>query len=97
LYYLTYFRTESKNIVTIEQDCALSEMILRTLILKIDPKLVERMLAVGQNPELSFFQTVTEPQVDENGLGGDGEGRAPRRAPRREEQPVVADKDAQSS
>src|SRR5690348_5091542 len=40
LYYLTYFRTVGKNIPGIERDCALNEMILRTLILNIDPKLV---------------------------------------------------------
>src|SRR5437879_367963 len=34
LYYLTYFRTEGKNLVNIERDCSLNEMILRTMILK---------------------------------------------------------------
>src|SRR6188472_1927072 len=45
LYYLTYFRSEGKSLVPIEHDIALNEMILRSQILKIDPKLVETMLA----------------------------------------------------
>src|SRR5438128_5124860 len=44
LYYLTYFKTEGKNVVGIEQDFALNEMILRSLILAIDPKLEAVML-----------------------------------------------------
>src|ERR1700736_3193002 len=43
LYYLTYFRTEGQNLVNIEHDCSLTEMILRMLVLKVDPKLVDAM------------------------------------------------------
>src|SRR5919197_485293 len=49
LYYLTYFRTEGKNLVNIERDFALNEMILRNLVLKIDPKLVDTMLALARD------------------------------------------------
>ncbi len=48
LYFLTYFRTDGKNVVEIERDCKLSEMIIRQLILKIDPKLVDTMLAAAR-------------------------------------------------
>src|SRR5579871_5322731 len=41
LYYLMYFRCEGKNLATMEHDFSLNEMILRTLILHIDPKLVD--------------------------------------------------------
>src|SRR5581483_10879367 len=44
LYYLTYFRTESKNIVGIEKDCSLVEMILRLLVLRIHSKWVDPLL-----------------------------------------------------
>src|ERR1700686_1175988 len=44
LYYLTYFSSEGKNLIGIEHDCALSELILRMMILKIAPQLVEMML-----------------------------------------------------
>src|ERR1700751_3111985 len=44
LYYLTYFKTEGKNLVPIEHDFALNETVLRMLIIRIDPKLVDTML-----------------------------------------------------
>src|SRR4029077_7795216 len=47
-YYLTYFRTEGPNVVKIEQDCPLNELILRMLILHVDPKLVDAMLTMAR-------------------------------------------------
>src|SRR5690349_7175156 len=82
LYYLTYFRTEGKNIASIERDCALNEMIIRALILYIDPKLVDVMLQLARDEHAVALQTVTEPPPDEEGGGEEGE-RGPRRAPRR--------------
>jgi small subunit ribosomal protein S6 len=49
LYYLTYFRTEGKNLTTLKQDFALNGLILRSLILRIDPKLVDTMLAIARD------------------------------------------------
>src|SRR5438874_2195648 len=46
LYYLTYFRTDAKNLLNIGRDFALSELVLRSLTLKVDPKLEETMLSV---------------------------------------------------
>src|SRR3954469_13561165 len=75
LYYLTYFRTEGKNLVSIERDCALNEMILRSLVLRIDPKMVEIMLTLARDEHAVALQTVTEPPPDEPGAGGgNGEG-----------------------
>jgi small subunit ribosomal protein S6 len=94
LYYLTYFRSEGKNIVGIERDCSLNEMIVRMLILNIDPKLVDAMLAMARDEHAVALQTVTEPPPeDEHG----DEERGPRRGPRggggRDSRPVE-DKDA---
>jgi small subunit ribosomal protein S6 len=86
LYYLTYFRTEGKNIASIERDCALNEMILRTLILHIDPKLVDIMLQLARDEHAVALQTVTTPPDDDGdmdrgprrgGFGGGGGGRRP--------------------
>lgn len=89
LYYLTYFRTEGKNLAPIEHDCALNESILRALILKVDPKHVDIMLQLARDEHAVALQTVTEPQADEDGLGGeeqrDGD-RGHRRGPRRREE-----------
>jgi small subunit ribosomal protein S6 len=92
LYYLTYFRTEGKNVATIEHDCALNETILRALILKVDPKHVDIMLQLARDEHAVALQTVTE-QPDDDGLGGGDErggDRGPRRGPRRKEEPAEA-------
>ena len=84
LYYLTYFRTEGKNVANIERDFALNETILRTLILTIDPKLVEIMLTLARDEHAVALQSVNEPPPEEEGRVGDGEGeRGPRRGGRR--------------
>ena len=84
LYYLTYFRTEGKNVVGIERDCALNETILRTLILNVDPKLVDIMLTLARDEHAVALQTVNEQAAGEDGTGGEEEGeRGPRRGGRR--------------
>jgi small subunit ribosomal protein S6 len=82
LYYLTYFRTESKNIVAIEKDCSLNEMILRLLVLRIHPKWIDPLLAVARDEHQVHLQTVNEPLGDEEG-GEGGEEERPRRGGRR--------------
>jgi small subunit ribosomal protein S6 len=84
LYYLTYFRTERKNLINFERDCALNEMILRQLVLAIDPKLVDIMLALARDEHALALHSVTEPDVDETGdLGiGDSDSREGRRSRR---------------
>jgi small subunit ribosomal protein S6 len=77
LYYLTYFRTEGGNVASIERDCALNEMILRTLILNIDPKLVDVMLQLARDEHAVALRTVNEPPEDE--VGSREEDRGPRR------------------
>ena len=91
LYYLTYFRSEGKNITGIERDCALMELVLRALILKVDPKHVDIMLQLARDEHAVALQTVTEPPPDEDGLIGEdlnGMDRPPRRGPRRKEEAV---------
>ena len=83
-YYLAYFKTEGKNVVTIEKDCALNETILRMMILHIDPKLVDIMLAVARDEHAMALHTVTEPDPsDDDMMGGMGDDdRGPRRSRR---------------
>jgi small subunit ribosomal protein S6 len=85
LYYLMYFRTEGKNLATIEHDFQFNETILRSLILHVDPKLVDNMLEVARDERQGVaLQTVNEPQ-DADEMGREGEDdRGPRRSgPRR--------------
>jgi small subunit ribosomal protein S6 len=82
LYYLTYFRTEGKNILNLERDLQLKEMVLRYMVLKVDPKLEESLLMVARDEHALALQTVHETQTEGNGEtpGGEGgEGRPPRR------------------
>jgi small subunit ribosomal protein S6 len=81
MYYLTCFRTEGQNLVGIERDLSLNETVIRSLILRIDPKLVEHMLRVAHDERAMALQTVNEPPPEDD-LGGPREERGPRRTPR---------------
>jgi small subunit ribosomal protein S6 len=86
LYYLTYFRTEGKNLLNLERDLALNELVLRYLILHVDPKLVDIMLQLARDEHQLALQTVTaEPSTESSGEGGPEGERRPRRGPRHEE------------
>jgi small subunit ribosomal protein S6 len=83
LYYLTYFRSEGQNLIEIERDFALNEMILRALILQIDPKLVDTMLALARDEHALALQSVPEDAVEAAEHGGEtGDGPRPRRGRR---------------
>jgi small subunit ribosomal protein S6 len=69
LYYLTYFRTEGKNIVNIEHDLALNETVLRSLIIRVDPKLVDTMLALARDEHALALQSVPEDVGAGQGIG----------------------------
>src|SRR6202163_1059032 len=84
LYYLTYFRTEGKNLVHIERDMTLNEMVLRSLVLHVDPKMVEPMLALARDEHALALQVIHE-EVTEGerpAVEGDSEEHPrPRRGP----------------
>jgi small subunit ribosomal protein S6 len=87
LYYLTYFRTDPKNLDGIDRDCKLSELILRQMVLKIHPKLVDTMLQLARDEHALALHSMTDEPM-EGGEGGDhGERRGPRRSPRPAETP----------
>ena len=68
LYYLTYFSSEGKNLKPIEHDCALNEMILRMLVLKIHPKLVDTMLTVAKGEHAVALQNYQD--TPDSDIGG---------------------------
>lgn len=47
-YWLTYFRAESTEMSKFNRGCQLNESILRHLSIKLDPRLVDPMVAVAQ-------------------------------------------------
>src|SRR5204863_8357799 len=76
IYFLTYFSSEGKNLVPIEHDCALNEIILRMLVLKIHPKLVETMLSLAKGEHAVALHNMQEEPSSEDGVpamdfGGD--------------------------
>lgn len=89
LYYLTYFRTEGKNLLNIEHDVALNEMILRSLVLHVDEKHVDTMLAIARDEHALALQVAPEGGPEGGEPGGElvemGGGRGPRRGRRHED------------
>src|SRR5262245_4305341 len=49
MYYIMYWKCEGKQLKPIEADFRLNEPILRTLTLRVDPKMVDTMLALARD------------------------------------------------
>jgi len=73
LYYLTYFRTEGKNLIPINRDYKLNEMVLRSLMLRVEPKMVETMLTLARDENALALQLIHDDGGDDGmgGMGGD--------------------------
>jgi len=97
LFYLTYFSAEGKSLVGIEQDCKLNEMVVRQLILKIHPKLVDTMLAVAKGEHAVALHGIHDEPAPEEGAAPAVPADVPpsdappprRRGPRKEEKETV--------
>ena len=88
LYYLTYFRTEGKNLINLGRDVALNEMILRSLVLHVDPKMVETMLALARDEHAMALQAIHEEPSETEGVPGNGEAAEESRPQRRGRRPA---------
>ena len=44
-YWLSYFKLDSRHVATIERECQLSESVLRCLLLKVDPRIVNALVS----------------------------------------------------
>lgn len=62
-YWLTYFRMESEQVATFNRECRLSDSILRNLTLKVDPRLVDTLVAHarGERPAAAPEEEGGEP------------------------------------
>ncbi len=47
-YWLTYFRADSSAVTTLQRQCQLSDTIIRVLFLKVDPRIVDALVAHAQ-------------------------------------------------
>ena len=75
LYYLVYVQVDSQQVKPIEHDLTLNESILRFMVIRIDPKLSETMLALAKDPHALALQAANEEMVDEYEMSGGGRGR----------------------
>ena len=83
LYYLIYIRMDGKNLINIERDVALNEIILRSLVIRIDPKMVTLMLEVAKGEHaVALHNIAEEPGEETGGMGGIMDETGPRRSKR---------------
>lgn len=81
LYYLIYFRAEARSLADIHRDCQLTEMILRHLILKVHPKLVEPLLQVARDEHALALQSASDHKEIREKEGASRAGREDSAAP----------------
>lgn len=85
VYWLTYFRMDGRHIDHIRRDCQQSDLILRELILKVDPRIVERLVAHVQAGGVGAPTTPAESAPTEKGKPEEGEAK-----PNEDQQPEPA-------
>lgn len=44
-YWLTYFRLDSSKLVTLNRECRINDNIIRSLVLKVDPRIVDALVS----------------------------------------------------
>lgn len=66
-YLLTYFKTDGSALKEIVADCHLSDVVLRELILKVHPKLVDHLVnqAMTSTPNIEAEERGREEELDE--------------------------------
>jgi small subunit ribosomal protein S6 len=87
-YWLTYFRLEGPRLAEVRRRCYLSESILRVLLLKVDPRIVDTLVEHALSGQIvqsraAAIEPTAEPSPVEQALAAI-EGSAPRRGRRDE-------------
>lgn len=59
-YWLTYFKLDSQQVAQIERECQLSESILRSMTLKVEPRIADALVSHAQGAS-PVKQTVAPP------------------------------------
>lgn len=78
-YWLTYFRLDSRKLSQFKEACRLNESILRSLCLKVDPRLVEALVAHARGerplarPDLETVAAVAPVPVGVDEIPGEEE------------------------
>lgn len=86
-YYLTFFKCESLKMIEMEHDFRLSELILRHMVIHIDPKWLTELLEVAKDEHRQAYQAMREEAPEggevagmEDFAGFDNEGNPRRRS-----------------
>jgi small subunit ribosomal protein S6 len=69
LYWLTYFRLDGKRVGALERACQLSESIMRSLVIKVDPRIVDTLVSHATTSKPSLAES-REAQVEERPTNG---------------------------
>lgn len=73
-YWLSYFKLDSKQVTTLNRELALNEMVMRSLVLKVDERIVDTLVAHAQaGPTDANRVQRREPALG----GGERRSRAP--------------------
>lgn len=70
MFYLAYINADSQTLVHIEHDIKLNESVLRHLVMRIEPKLADTMLALARDPHALALQSAHEDVDDYEALTG---------------------------
>ena len=92
-YWLTYFRLDGSELASLERQCQLSDNIIRTLFLKVDPRIVD---AVVEHANSTSATTDDEKKDDEKKPADAAEGKTDLDE-QKEKEEVVAEKPASES
>lgn len=63
-YWLAYFRMDGKQLTTLERECQLSESIMRSLVIRIDPRIVEALVSHASDVAKARTAEVKEPVAE---------------------------------
>jgi small subunit ribosomal protein S6 len=76
MYFLAYFRAEGKSLAQIDLDCRLNEAVVRQLILKVHPKLVDQLVAQAMAPHEPPPPATAPEGDDDEAAAGEPKGNA---------------------
>lgn len=67
-YWLTYFRLDSRRLADLRRQCQITEDILRVLFLKVDPRIVDALVAHAKSAPLVTASSTEEAKAPVEGI-----------------------------
>lgn len=83
-YWMTYFRLDGEKVTQFNRECQLNENILRHLVLKVDPRLVETLVSHALGERSPEGEGSTEgggkPETEASSQEGEGDKKTEKKA-----------------